>query len=179
MYAAAEGNTSKVAKLLSEGARVDTRERGFTALLAAADQGHTEVCELLLASGCDPEERIPDTLDTALHKAAIEGHQQIVQLLVSQKATVNAKDSIGFTPLHLACQEGHLACVVTLLQAGADAFQPNRDGVLPLHKAAQHNHFEVVKILINQGGCSPDQVGPIPRLYQQSNKTQSKLIKYI
>ena len=49
--AAAEGDASTVAMLLSQGARVDAREQSFTPLLVAAQFGHTEVCELLLAKG--------------------------------------------------------------------------------------------------------------------------------
>ena len=137
---------------------MDARERGFTPLLAAAQRGHTEVCELLMANGSDLEERESDTQDTALHYAAIEGNESLLQLLLSQKADVNSKGRIGFTPLHLASQEGHLSSVVTLLQAGADPLLPQVDGALAIHLAAGQNHHEVVRILIKKGGCRPDQV---------------------
>ena len=104
------------------------------------------------------EEREPTTLFTPLHKAAINGHERIIQLLLSHKADVNSRNRTEATPLLLASQEGHLASVVTLLQAGADPLLPQVDGALPIHKAAQHNHVEVVRILIEQGRCSPDQV---------------------
>ena len=45
---AARGDARKVEELLAQGGRVDAREQGFTPLLAAAQNGHTEVCELLL-----------------------------------------------------------------------------------------------------------------------------------
>ena len=69
--AAANGDVRKVAELLSQGGRVDAREQGFTPLLVAAQYGHTEVCELLLANGSDLEEREPKAQYTALHSAAI------------------------------------------------------------------------------------------------------------
>ena len=90
--------------------------------------------------------------------AAINGHESLLQLLLSHKADVNSRDRIESTPLHLASQEGHLACVEKLLQAGADPMLPNVDGALPIHMAASNNHDEVVWILLEQGGCSPDQV---------------------
>ena len=48
VHAAAYGDTRQVAQMLLGGARVDSREQGFTPLLAAAEKGKTEVCELLL-----------------------------------------------------------------------------------------------------------------------------------
>ena len=46
VYASANGEIDKVTRLLAMGARVDAREQGFTPLLAAAQRGHNEVCEL-------------------------------------------------------------------------------------------------------------------------------------
>ena len=158
VYASANGEIDKVTILLAMGARVDARDEGFTPLLVAAQFGHTEVCELLLANGSDLEERAPVTLTTALHAAAVLGHQSLLELLLSHKADVNSRNRTGHTPLHLASQEGHLASVVALLQAGADPLLPSIDGGLPIHAAANRNHPEVVRILIEQGGCNIDQV---------------------
>ena len=158
VLAAADGNVHKVVQLLSLGARVDMRYQGYTPLLAAADRGQTEVCQLLLEAGSDLEETEPFTMSTALNKVASQDNQSLLKLLLSNKANFNSSSINGFTPLHMASQEGHLASVVTLLQAGADQLLPKHDGFLPIHQAAQHNHVEVVRILIEQGGCSPDQV---------------------
>ena len=51
VFAAFNGDARKVAELLSQGGRVDARNRGFTPLLVAAQRGHTEVCKLLLEKG--------------------------------------------------------------------------------------------------------------------------------
>ena len=75
VFAAAKGDARKVAELLSQGGRVDAREQGFTPLLAAAQRGHTEVCELLLDKGSDLEESSLRAHYTALHYAAIGGHE--------------------------------------------------------------------------------------------------------
>ena len=152
------GKARKVGELLAQGGRVDAREKDFTPLLAAADMGHTQVCQLLLEKGSNLEERHPATLYTALHYAAGGGHLSLLQLLLSQGAEVNSRSRLEFTPLHMACQAGHLASVVTLLQAGADPLLPQVDGALPIHLAAWKDQSEVVKILIRQGRCSPDQV---------------------
>ena len=158
VLAAADGNAGKVAQLLSQGARVDMRYQGYTPLLAAADRGQTEVCQLLLEAGSDLEETEPFTMSTALNKVASQDNQCLLKLLLSNKANVNTSSINGFTPLHMASQEGHLASVVTLLQAGADPMLPQKSGALPIHLAAIYNRHEVVKILIEQGGCRSDQV---------------------
>ena len=55
--AAADGDASMVEILLSQGARVDAREQGFTPLLVAAQYGNFEVgvstllCDISLLSG--------------------------------------------------------------------------------------------------------------------------------
>ena len=66
VYASANGEIDKVTILLAMGARVDARDQGFTPLMVAAQKGHTEVCELLLANGSDLEERDPVTLMTGV-----------------------------------------------------------------------------------------------------------------
>ena len=43
--ASADGDANKVEMLLSQGARVEARDQGYTPLLAAAEFGHTEVCK--------------------------------------------------------------------------------------------------------------------------------------
>jgi len=64
-----------VAELLSQGARLDTRDdQGFTPLLVAAQRGHTEVCELLLEKGKANIEDTTPTGNTALNLAATKCH---------------------------------------------------------------------------------------------------------
>ena len=79
MDAAAEGDARKVEELLSQGGRVDFRNKqGFTPLLIAAQEGHTDVRELLLAKGSDLGERIHGTQQNALHFAAAYGHKSLL-----------------------------------------------------------------------------------------------------
>ena len=157
-----KGRAKTVKMLMSKGAMVDTRNNsGFTLLLSAADEGHVDVCKLLLAVNSNVEERMPSTLYTPLHFAAINGNETIIELLLSHNADVNSRSKTEAAPLHLASQEGHLVAVVALLQAGADPFLPRQGGALPIHQAANKNHSQVARILIEQAGCSPDQVSPV------------------
>lgn len=48
---------------------------------------------------------------STLHKAAFNGNKQCVQLLLSKKSQVNAKDYEDTTPLHNAVYNGHTEVV--------------------------------------------------------------------
>ena len=152
------GDIEGLISALAQGGRVAVMDSdGFTPLIVAACHGHTDICGLLLAHGSNVNEVDPDSKHTALHLAALKGHNASIEALLSWGAAVNPQDYAGFTPLHFACQEGHLLCVLTLLKAGASLTLPNNQGTLPIHKAAQHNRMEVVKTLLEHG-CSPDMV---------------------
>lgn len=44
-------------------------------------------------------------METALHKAALNGHMSIIQYLLANKADVHAHDADGWTALHNACSK--------------------------------------------------------------------------
>ena len=44
---------------------------------------------------------------TALHYAALNGHKEVVGLLLSYEASCNSVDEAGSSPLHLAAWAGH------------------------------------------------------------------------
>ena len=44
---------------------------------------------------------------TALHYAALNGHKEVVSLLLSYEASCNSVDEAGSSPLHLAAWAGH------------------------------------------------------------------------
>jgi len=65
---------------------------------------------------------------TPLIAAASEGHTGILNLLISAKADVNAKDKDGTTALMAASARGHLEAVKALIDAGASVNEQNDDG---------------------------------------------------
>ena len=153
-----DGDLEGVVDALAQGGRVAMRNpQGGTPLLAATQNGHTDICGLLLAHGSDVNEVRPKTKLTALHTAAVRGHEAIVEALLSWGAIVDPQDFQGMTPLYAACQSGQLACVLALLKAGASVSLPLNDGGLPIHIAAQKNRVETVRTLLDYG-CSPDMV---------------------
>ncbi len=57
---------------------------------------------------------------TPLHEAARTGRMDIAELLLANKADVNAADNDGDTPLHQAAELGHKDVVALLLANKAD-----------------------------------------------------------
>ena len=144
--------------LLSQGARDDMSIRdGYSPLLAAAANGHTEVCEVLVKHGSDLQQQHPLTRDSALSNASSGGHHSTLMALLSLGARLDNRANTGFTPLAVAAQNGHLAVVVSLLHAGADPRLPDRKGAPPMHKAAGKDHAAVLVALLEHG-CDVEQV---------------------
>ena len=85
--------------------------------------------------------------NTFLHKAVLEGHIDIVKLLLDAGADKDVKDWYGSTPLHMATQNHHTDIVNLLLDAGVDKEVKNRDGWTPLHYAAENGHTDIVFLL--------------------------------
>lgn len=85
---------------------------------------------------------------TPLMEAASAGHVDIIRLLISHGADVNAQSSTGNTPLMYACAGGHVAAVKELLTHGANVEDHNENGHTPLMEAASAGHVEVAKVFI-------------------------------
>ena len=149
---AAEGLTDDVVELLDKGMDVNSTmgELGITALMAAANKGHSDLVSLLLERGADPDIRTDDG-DTALIGAALDGHSDIVSLLLGAGAKVDAKDKNGTTALMAAAWNGHHEVVEILLQNGADVNAKTPEGVTAVTFASEDGHQEVVKLLIAAG----------------------------
>jgi len=85
---------------------------------------------------------------TALHWAALLGHKEVAELLLVNKAEVDARDSGGETPLLWAAYMGHQEVVELLLADKAGVNARDRSGATPLHAAAQYGHADVVEVLL-------------------------------
>ena len=69
------GDIEGVIAALAQGGKVTMRcPNGFTPLAAAAQNGHADICGLLLAYGSNVNETDPGPRHTALHFATNRGH---------------------------------------------------------------------------------------------------------
>ena len=159
--AASEGNVSTVAMLLSQGARVDAREQGFTPLLAAAQNGHTDICKLLLETGkANVKETTPDGLTPLLH-AAYKSHTEVCKLLLEKgKANIEETGPDGYTALNLAAFKGNASTVALLLSKGAKVDTRGKNGLTPLMAATFGGHTEVCELLLDKGKANIEETTP-------------------
>lgn len=127
LYASREGCSKTLTALLRAGADVNSRVYDQTALQAAAEGGHLEIVERLLAAKSDVNTPAADQSGgTALQVAAEGGHLEIVERLLAARADVDAPAANydGRTALQAAAEGGHLEVVQRLLAAKADVNAP-------------------------------------------------------
>jgi TonB family protein len=85
---------------------------------------------------------------TPLHHAAQNGHKDVAELLLANKAEINAKDNSGYMPLHMAARYNHKDVVELLLAKKADINAKGTAGDTPLHVAAAEGYKDIVELLL-------------------------------
>ena len=104
--------------------------------MAAADAGQLEVVKLLLNAGAATSGR-DGSKETALYKAARQGHAEIARLLIEHPDTdLNASTTIKATALHEAAARGREEIVHLLLGRHAEVDPKDGTGVTPLQVRA-------------------------------------------
>ncbi|KAJ7851183.1 hypothetical protein B0H13DRAFT_2674322 [Mycena leptocephala] len=161
-------------KYMLQDHEVDTKELA-DALWAASHHGHTDIVRLLLANGAvlrehdedqelvdedeewvdeDSEEQVEDN---ALSVACMEGHTEIVRLLIASSVNVNTRNRDYGSALQAACQKGHTEIVRLLITNNADIEMPEGG---PLAAACGGGHIdiassrgciEIVHLLLDKG----------------------------
>lgn len=147
------GHVELVRALLGRGA--DPRKRtanGSHALEGAAEAGRQAVVEQLLAH--DPLLLdLPGSNEcTALIRAAVQGHIELLRALLVRGADPRRRDASGAHALEGAAAKGHLAVVEQLLAHDAQLLDLSGSGErTALIAAAGHGHVEVVRALLERG----------------------------
>ena len=151
--------------------------QGCTALHMAAHSGHAKAAACLAKAGACDVDAVDSTGRTALHHAAAQGHDAVVQALWARGCSVQAEDVEGWTGAAALClpdppadyaacypaqsaavqqlpvvgtaQRKQPACCRACLTAGlgADTWHVHA----ALHHAAQAGHTEVVAKLVIAG----------------------------
>lgn len=133
LSAAKKGDLVKLQSLLDSNSVLDlvnakTSMLGKTPLHLAAENGHKQIVELLIAKGANVNATEREMTNTPLHLAALIGHTQIAELLLSNGAGVNARNKNGSSPLREAIIWGRMEMVKFLIAKGADVNTKDSDG---------------------------------------------------
>lgn len=143
------GDAYVVNLFLENGMKVDSRDKnGATALMRAAENGHTDVVKLILSKKADTN-AIDNNGYTALMVAAENRRPGIIKALVPAGAKIDAKNTKwGTNALMIASIKGDADSVEALLNGGANVNDTDNNGYTALMLAAEKGHMGVVKKLV-------------------------------
>lgn len=142
----AMGNIGQVKKILEDVSNADSKlltefvnckhEYGWTPLMAAAVNGHSEIVIALLAEGANPN--AADTFTTSRQMSRISRTHEL-HIRQERENSFSPRLSpysnfLGFTALHYAAISNSAKCVEALLNKGADPLMRNHLG----HKASAY-----------------------------------------
>ena len=141
-------------------------------LIFASTIGNVQVVDMLLKAGCNPLsskyfeaallvsqtsqlEIIRSISCPSLVFACINGHLEIVKLLLKEIHNFNHQQETGETILMIACECGHIDIILTLLENGADPNICDNDGNNALHYAlltssSEDNTIDIIQKLLSR-----------------------------
>jgi ankyrin repeat protein len=119
-----------------------------TPLHLAAENGHKDVVELLLANNADVNARSNGDW-TPLQNAVVRGNKDVAELLLANGADLKAKKVFGMTLLHMLVMRNNKDMVTFVLAKGADINAKDNQGDTPLHTAASMGYKDLAEVLVS------------------------------
>ncbi|KAI9281028.1 ankyrin repeat-containing domain protein [Sporodiniella umbellata] len=136
---------------------------GWTCLHFAASRGHLNIVQLLIEEFAVRVDSVDKEGETALLKAAYNGHYSVVHYLLESNANLHHKDKDGWTALHNACSRGYFRIARLLIERNAKVDVKSKMGHTPLSKApfddefnaASKGYMSIVEYLLDEGHANP------------------------
>ncbi len=152
--AARQNDLKKVEKLLqSSMIKVTSRDdQHYSAIAAAAEEGHAEMVKKLLELGSpvDYTFKAYHQDKTPLQLATEKGHFDCVKVLVQAGANLEGNLRAGWTPLMLAIQYQFPDIAKYLIEHGANMKLSVYNGSEPFSLAAARNEFDLLKFMLDK-----------------------------
>lgn len=182
LEAAQSGDISFVAKLVQEGAKVNSQNaNGEAALHFAALNGHQQLVQFLLTNGSNINARTNEGA-TPLFLAAQEGHSGVVKLLLER----GAKRQLGIeayklTPLQTAIENNHPEIVGLLLESTTkkELELKTAKGTTGLMLAAIQGNVAIAEKLIEAGADVNAREEGITPIFWAAFKGHAEIIKLL
>lgn len=145
--AAALGRVQRLRELLDADSAVvnSFSSDGMTPLGLACFFGQPDAARLLLSHGANVNTASRNAMKVAPIHAAVAGkNAEVIDLILSSGADVNARQQQGWTAIHSAAMHGDLALLEKLLARGADPTVKSDDGKTPLDLARERGHDPII-----------------------------------
>lgn len=152
-------------------------------LYDAAFYGNKEEVSKRLALGENPNQLELDVNSTPLIAAILEGHTEIVDILLESGADQNFIGFEGQLSTHVAAWCGHLDILKKLDSLGVSLEAKDDDRYTPLHLAAQNGHDDTVRFLagkhVDLSPLTDEGFTPAALALQYHQESTAKLINEI
>ena len=162
IWAAETGSLAAIKVLLDCGANVNAQDdQSLSALRYAAANARTEIVQLLLERGADPELADwggktpliavawgrPFSLGGRFYNPSPADRERTASMLMDAGADASVKEHSGAAAIHYAAQNGYVELVKLLYRTGQCHHDLKWEGKTPLSLAMEQGHTSVVKYL--------------------------------
>jgi ankyrin repeat protein len=156
-YAAEKGSEDGVRMLLQAGADPSASDSfGRSPFTYAIEMDHSHVAKLLVEHEVETDSGDTGSGDTKyglvlLSKAAKDGDNTSIRMLIRYGVEVDSNDGHSRTPLAWAARNGHDDAVKLLVEAGAEVNLKDDYCKTPLILAAENGHCGTIRLLVEAG----------------------------
>ena len=125
--------------------------------LRAAEIGEVKICtQLHIVHGSELLEYKDEDGYSAIHRAAYNGHIEVIKKLIQFGANVVAQTNDKWQPLHCASKWDKVEVASMLLQNGADINAQTQGGQTPLHLVSSNRDaFQTMELLLSHPNIDP------------------------
>ena len=147
------GNMETAKLLITNGADVNSLMQDGVSLIGyAIAQNNMDLLQILIENGANINNTNGDSwADTPLMTASRLGLDNVVRILLSRNADINAVDMNGNTALHTAALNSQLSVIKLLLEKNPNLDIQNKVGNTALHLAVISGNIDIVGELVLKG----------------------------